>query len=181
MKAVEQMKMQREKFEIDKKVSNLQMDKLGLELDPETHAQQKKLNDMKMKSMQTIMDYQEAKIKEIHSKTTQNLGDYTKLMHGYGLAFEDFKKLSPGLADQASFSAPIGAGKLTLGQPKKGNEVDDIISSVLGGEEKVGTEDTATPDGIPDYESMEEEKLFQLAESGDEEAQKIGFKLYGGQ
>src|SRR3990167_8100882 len=76
MQAVQNYKLQREKFEIDKKVANLQMDKLGLELDPETHAQQKKLNDMKIKSMSTLMDFQQAKIDQIHNQTTNNLKNF---------------------------------------------------------------------------------------------------------
>lgn len=127
MQAVQTMRIQREKFEIDKKVSNLQMDKLGLELDPEVHAQQKKLNDMKIKSMQTIMDLNEEKVKQIHDQTTNRFKNFQ-----VGLEF--LKTVDPATAARIGIDAK-GGMKLSPQAPAKSipkDVFDKISSDALG-------------------------------------------------
>lgn len=213
MTAVQQMKMQREKFDLDKKMSDLQMKKLSFDLDPEVHAQQKMLMDKKIKAMDSLMSLQEAKASEIMNRRKTEFTDMQKQLQtikSLELQFPEFtgrlsadqkgmrlnaqgptKSIPEDIYSKMTVQAKELAKSKTKNKgffgpaptPDEVNlELDGLMKQFRGSPGAAasgGNGDNNTGDGLPDYDSLEENELFDLAQKGDEEAARIGFSKFG--
>lgn len=215
MQAVQQMKMQREKFNLDKKMSDLQMKKLSFDLDPEVHAQKKTLMDKKIKAMDSLMSLQEAKASEIMNRRKTEFTDMQKQLQtikSLELQFPEFtgrlsadqkgmrlnaqgptKSIPEDIYSKMTVQAKEIAKSKTKNKgvfgipapsPEEINtELDGLMRQFRG---SPGASPSVNLGGnadteAPDYDALEEDELFNLAQKGDAEAARIGFERFGSQ
>lgn len=101
MQAVQNLKLQREKFNIDKKMSDLQMKKLEFDTDPVQLEQIKKKNSLEMKSMETLLALNEHKAKTAMQTTKQKLDAFQERYMG----IQKLVAQDPSLAGRIEFDA----------------------------------------------------------------------------
>ena len=119
MKAVQDLKIEREKFDIDKKVSKLQLQKLEYDLDPVQLASQKRLMDANIKSLESFSDLRIAKAEEARNKIG---ADYNSIFR----IRDEIIKSNPSIEPDLSFTIPIGAGGAKMTVAKSGDTIPTI-------------------------------------------------------
>jgi len=80
-----QLQMEREKFDIDKKISNLQLKKYEQELDPEIFETKKKALGFETKIKEQEFGLNELKIKEAQKKENAKIGEYIPLINQFSV------------------------------------------------------------------------------------------------
>lgn len=79
------LKMDQEKFEIDKKISNLQLQKVEQDLDPEMFEMRKKALGFETKIKEQEFGLNELKIKEAQKKENAKIGEYIPLINQFSV------------------------------------------------------------------------------------------------
>src|SRR3990167_2605493 len=101
MQAVQQMQLQRQKFTIDKKMSDLQIKKLEFDTDPVMLEQLKKQRDLETKSMETLLSLNEHKAKTAMQTTKQKLDQFQERAE----SVKRIESQDPGLAGRIGIDA----------------------------------------------------------------------------
>lgn len=195
MNAVQNMKQRREKFNLDKKKSNIEMDILKLDLDPEVHAQQKKKRDLQLKSAENVLELSEFNLDKAHNKNKNEVEGFKNLLEfkstldaetqarvgitGGSLSLKPEKLSDPTSAEFAQFVKSMldPFGDVLPGQEENLKKAQDLYEKSILGNSKGAAAGTDT--GEIDYDSLSEDEIFKLAQEGDENAFRLGSAKFG--
>ena len=101
MQAVEKMKMEREKFDLDKKVSNAQLDRLALDMDPEQHALKTKLTKSQINLAEVGIKHKELVVKEASKTLAQKFKESQSALDMFTL----MQRENPGIAPRMTMDS----------------------------------------------------------------------------